>query len=100
MMVTIDSSNMLSSNYDEKPIKLWDKNTGELLRTLGYSSHSANSVAFDTHDILASGHDDFVIRLWNKNNGHLLKTLTGHGYPVMSVAFDTKLLNACQWFYG
>jgi WD40 repeat protein len=69
---------MLASGSPDKTIKLWDKNSGVLLRTLEGHGFWVWSVAFDSTHLLASGSLDNTIKIWNKNSGDLLWTLTGH----------------------
>ncbi len=84
-----DSNDILASGSGDRTIKLWNKNTGDLLRTLSGHGNWVGSVAFDSKDILASGDGSDTI-LWNKNTGNLLRTLSGHGSVVLSVAFDSN----------
>ncbi len=54
---------MLANGSDDKTIKLWNKNTGDPLRTLsGHGSYVLYD-AFDNNDILASFSSDFTIKL-------------------------------------
>ncbi len=87
-----DANVMIASvgNYLEITIKLWNKNTGDLLRTLTGHGDRVTSFAFDANDMLASGSWDGTIKLWNKNTGDLLRTQS-HGFYVLSVAFDAVL---------
>lgn len=76
-------------------IKLWDINTGKLLRTLGAHSQSVNAIAISPDGkTLASGSDDRTIKIWDLNTGELLRTLAGHAYAVTAVAIspDSKTL--------
>ena len=61
--VAFDSNDILASGSSDSTIKLWDKNTGDLLRTLSHGDW-VESVAFDSNDILASGSGDRTIKLW------------------------------------
>ena len=93
-------------------IRLWDANTGELLKTLIGHTSVVNSVVFspDGKTIASgSGHwagyegiysDGEEIRLWNANTGELLKTLTGHKDVVSSVVFspDGNLIVSGDWY--
>ena len=54
MSVAFDTNNMLASGHVSDTIHLWNKNTGELLRTLNNDGDSTNSLAFDSSNILAS----------------------------------------------
>ena len=60
------SNDIRSSGSGDITIKLWNKNTGGLLRTLSGHGGSVRSVAFDSNDILASGSSDSTIKLWSK----------------------------------
>jgi len=53
--VQFDSKEILVSGSEDRTIKLWNKNTGDLLRTLSGHGSWALSVAFNSYDILASG---------------------------------------------
>jgi len=55
MSVQFDSKEILVSGSEDRTIKLWNKNTGDLLRTLSGHGSWALSVAFNSYDILASG---------------------------------------------
>ena len=93
-------------------IRLWDANTGELLKTLIGHTSIVNSVVFspDGKTIASgSGHwagyestysDGEEIRLWDANTGELLKTLTGHEDVVSSVVFspDGNLIVSGDWY--
>ena len=66
-------------------IRLWDIQTGELLKTL-IGADYIGSVAYSPDgETLATG--DSEIRLWNVQTGELLKTLTGHKERISSLAY-------------
>ena len=93
-------------------IRLWNTNTGELIKTLTGHTSVVNSVAFspDGNTIASgSGHwggyeskysDGEEVRLWNVHTGELIKTLTGHKDVVSSVAFspDGNLIVSGDWY--
>ncbi len=56
---------MLAGGYDNGIIRLWDKNTGDLLKTLTASGQIL-SLAFDSNNVLASGSGKGTITLWGK----------------------------------
>jgi len=64
--VAFDSNDILASGSYDSTIKLWNKNTGDLLRTLNGHGSGVSSIAFDSDDILASGSGDSYIKLWSK----------------------------------
>jgi WD40 repeat protein len=55
---------MIVSGYADGTIKLWNKNNGDLLRTLPGHDGFIDSVAFDNNNMLASGSWDKTIKLW------------------------------------
>jgi len=83
------------SGTGDTTAKIWNKDTGGLLRTIVGHSRVVRTVAFDTGNIVATGSYDNTVKLWNKNTGGLLRTLI-HGAGILSVAFDaTHLLVSC-----
>ncbi len=56
--VAFDTHNMLASGSEDMTIKLWNKKTGDLLKTFFGHDTQVNSVAFDTDNMLASGSED------------------------------------------
>jgi len=94
---------LLASGSEDKTVRLWRVEGGELLRTLeghtgllrtlegtleGYGG-SVESVAFSPGgELLASGSGDRMVRLWRVEGGELLRTLEGHTNVVASVAFS------------
>jgi WD40 repeat protein len=71
-------------------LKLFDTNTGNLVRTLETGTREwVKSVAFspDGRWLLAGG-DDHVLRLWEVATGREVLTLLGHFAGVTSVAFS------------
>ena len=55
LSVAFDSNNILASGSYDSTIKLWNKNTGDLLRTLSGHGSWVESVAFDSNNIVAIG---------------------------------------------
>jgi WD40 repeat protein len=70
-------------------VRLWDANTGKLVRTLSGHNDAVASVAFspDGHR-LASASLDKTVRLWKPDTGELVATLVGQTDIVESVAFS------------
>ncbi len=107
----------LASSGDEwdSNIRLWDVQSGELLKTLkkriafentSFQDRIVNSVVFNPDgDIIASGSGNGTIRLWDANTGEFIKFLVGHTKSVNSIAFSPngKTLmsagtdGACLW---
>lgn len=94
-------------------IRLWNANTGELLKTLKGHTSVINSVVFSPDgSTIASGSGHWMgyegvasageeVRLWNAHTGEHIKTLTGHKDVVSSVAFspDGNLIVSGDWYY-
>jgi WD40 repeat protein len=75
----------------DKTIKLWQVETGDLIKTLSDSSNSSeyiNSVAFNSDGkILVSADEDKTIKLWNVNQGKVIRTLSASSAGVNSAIF-------------
>ena len=70
-------------------IKLFDVDTGKLIRTVESHAMPVRSLAFSpdsTH--LVTGSDDCHLRLYDVTNSEPICTLSGHGSWVLSVAFS------------
>lgn len=84
---------IIASGGSDKTIKLWELQSGKLLRQLGrwFSGHSGivDTLAF-SHDgeILASGSWDETIKLWSVSTGKQISHLKGHNSCVNSLAFN------------
>ncbi|NEP35876.1 caspase family protein, partial [Moorena sp. SIO3B2] len=79
----------LASGSDDNTIKLWNRKTGKLIRTLPGHTGPVNSVSFSPNGkTLASGSNDETIKLWNPKTGKLIRTLIGHDNVVNSVSFS------------
>ena len=93
-------------------IRLWNANTGELIKTLTGHTSVVNSVVFSPDgNTIASGSGHWggyegkasvgkEVRLWNVHTGELIKTLTGHEDVVSSVVFspDGNLIVSGDWY--
>ncbi len=83
-----DGKTLASGSYD-KTVKLWDANSGRLIRTFFGHSERITSVAFSPDGkTLASGSSDNTIKLWNASSGKLIRTLSGDSI-ILSVVFSS-----------
>jgi WD40 repeat protein len=90
----------LASGYEDKTVRLWNLETGEVISTRMGHSQAVKSVAFSPDGtILATGSDDQTVKLWNVSNGQEIYTLSGHSHAVKSVAFnpDGQVLASGSW---
>jgi len=79
----------LASGGEDKIIRLWDVETGQVLHTLTGLHGSFNSVAWAPDGRrLAAGSYDESIYLWDVETGQVLHTLPGHTSTIHSVAWD------------
>lgn len=78
---------ILATGSDDNTIKLWDVNTGQVIRTLQGHSWSVLAVAFSANGkALISGSRDNTIKIWRVSTGEEIATLTGHEDSVFAVA--------------
>jgi len=85
-----DGETLASGSYD-RTVKLWEAQSGKLLRALEGHRGMVRSVVFDPQSgWLASGSEDRTAKLWEAQSGKLLRTLEGHQQQVTSVVFNPK----------
>ena len=79
----------LASGSVDGTIKLWDLQTGKLIRTISAHSEGVRDIVFAPNGrTLASGGVENTIKLWDWQTGKLIRTLTGHSDNINSVAFS------------
>ena len=77
------------SGSEDKTVKLWDVESGRLIRTFEGHYDRVNSVAFSPDGkYIASGSHDKTYLLWDTGSGRLICTFQGHKNIVVSVAFS------------
>ena len=88
-----DGQIVASSGTDNK-IKLWDAQTGNLIRTLSGHTNDVSCIAFSSDsEMIASGtggydaSEESNIKIWKVSDGSLIRTLEGHGEWVYDVEF-------------
>ncbi|MER3494835.1 MAG: serine/threonine protein kinase [Mastigocladus sp. ERB_26_2] len=80
---------ILATGSDDNTIKLWNVNTGQVIRTLLGHSWSVLVVAFSGDgEILISGSRDNTVKLWRVSTGDEIATLTGHVDSVSAIAVN------------
>ena len=76
-------------------MRIWDADSGKLLRTLRGHGASVVVVAYrpDSAVLASAGHDQ-TVRLWNADNGESLLVLRGHENTLHALTFapDGKTL--------
>ena len=80
---------IIASVSGDNTAKLWDGETGELLKTLIGHTKSVRSLSISPDGkVLASGSWDKTVKLWDIETGKLIKTLQGHANEVRDVRFS------------
>ncbi|MGP1414934.1 MAG: eIF2A-related protein [Treponema sp.] len=90
----------IASGSSDGTIKIWEAETGRLLRTLTGHADDIYSVSYSPDGAyLASGSNDKTIRIWEVKTGACIKTLTGHTSYVRSVTYspDGAYLASGSW---
>lgn len=90
---------IIASGSDDTTIKLWNRETGTEITTLGQSSSNwfagIKSIAISPNgQVLVSGSEDKNIKIWQVNTGKEIHTITGHSGAIRSVSIspDGQLL--------
>ena len=77
------------SGSNDHTIKLWEAESGKLIRTFKGHSDWVRSVSFSPDGRhIASGSDDNTVKLWEAGSGKLISTFQGHSGSVNSVSFS------------
>jgi hypothetical protein len=90
--------NTLISGSNDKTIKIWQLNTGKLIRSFKGDSGAISSVAISADgNFLAAGSHDTPksnVKVWDLNTGNLIHILLGHHKPVNCIAIspDAQIL--------
>ncbi|KAJ3522097.1 hypothetical protein NMY22_g12034 [Coprinellus aureogranulatus] len=79
----------IASGSQDKSIRIWDAQSGELVYTLQGHSDGVNSVSFSPDSTrIVSGSNDKTIRVWNVDQAVFSKPSFLHHYPAFSLTMD------------
>ena len=78
--LTVLSDGRVVSGSDDGMLRVWDVESGQILRNLEGHSRGINAVAMLDSRRVISGSDDGTLRVWDVESGRTLQTLMGH-YP-------------------
>ncbi|KAI0262881.1 WD40-repeat-containing domain protein [Gloeopeniophorella convolvens] len=76
---------LLVSGSLDNTIKLWDVDTGKVVRTLFGHIEGVWAVACDTMRLVSGSHDR-TIKVWSRDDGRCVSTLVGHTGAVTCLA--------------
>lgn len=79
--------NVLATGSYDTTVKIWNIETGEVVRTLRGHTSAVRTLQFDDSKLI-SGSFDKTIKIWNWQTGECLSTLQCHSEGVLSVHFD------------
>lgn len=89
------TTNQMVRNRNEDPIRIWNADTGVLVKELtGHIADVTSLVFIKDGQVLVSSSQDRTIKIWDVENGELLSTVAGHNGLVESIALsqDEKYL--------
>ena len=86
--ISPDGETIVSGSEDNS-LKIWNLETGELVRTIEGHSDWVWSVAISPDgETIVSGSYDKSLKIWNLKTGELVRTLEGHSDWIWSVAIS------------
>ncbi|TCD70926.1 protein with putative role during mitosis [Steccherinum ochraceum] len=75
----------------DKTIKIWDSQSGQMLRTLAGHDNWVRAIVFHpTGKFLLSASDDYTIRVWELATGRCVKVVQAHGHFVTCLAWGRQ----------
>ncbi|KAG5647304.1 protein with putative role during mitosis [Asterophora parasitica] len=81
----------LASGARDKTIKLWDTQSGQMLRNLPGHDNWVRALAFHpSGKYLLSASDDKTIRVWELSTGRCMKTVDAHNHFVTTLAWGRQ----------
>jgi WD40 repeat protein/serine/threonine protein kinase len=84
------AGHLLASAGNDRTLKLWDSETGELVATLQGHAGEVYSVAFSPDGtFLATGSKDHTIKLWDATTCEELRSFRGHTSSVAGLGFSS-----------
>lgn len=86
-----DNNHLLMTGSYDKTIKIWNTDTGELIRTLTGHKMGIKSLVFDDQKLISAGLDS-TIKVWNWRTGECISSYNGHREGVITVDFLDKII--------
>jgi WD40 repeat protein len=86
-----EEAGLIASGSFDCTVKIWERVSGELLKTFEGHSKGVTAVAWSpdqTNPQVVSGSMDKTLKIWDVRTGELLNTLEGHSGGIRSVMWD------------
>jgi WD40 repeat protein len=87
-MLRLDKIHYVVSGSSDGPIKIWNNNTNDLVRTIKCHSGIRSMVCSPDNKLIASGDETGDVEIWDSKTYSLLSTLNGHIDGVISLCFS------------
>lgn len=81
---------LITGSYD-RTIRIWNLDTGELVRVLKGHLRAVRALQFDQM-VLFTGSMDGTVRMWNWRKGECMRVFEGHNDGVVSLNYNGYLL--------
>ncbi|OAX77914.1 hypothetical protein ACJ72_07782 [Emergomyces africanus] len=92
MCLQIHDNYLATGSYDTT-VKLWDLDSGELIRTFEGHTAGIRALQFDGHKII-SGSLDHTIKIWNWQTGKCMLTISGHNDGITGLDVAGNILTS------
>jgi WD40 repeat protein len=80
---------LIASGHVDKKIKIWDRQTQELIKTLSGHILAITDLHFSpVSSLLATASQDRMVKIWDVDTWELRHTLKGHNWVVKTVSFN------------
>ncbi|GAB5588350.1 hypothetical protein Unana1_03250 [Umbelopsis nana] len=86
-----DASNILITGSYDKTVRIWNLETGEVVRVLTGHTRCVRALQFDDAK-LVTGSMDHTLKIWSLQTGQCIRTLEGHTDGIVSLHFDSRIL--------
>lgn len=90
MCLQFDDRVLMTGSYDAT-VKIWDLETGEVIRTLTGHTQGIRCLHFDDARLI-TGSLDNTIKVWNWRTGQCINTFEAHSRGVIGIHMADKLL--------
>lgn len=90
LSLQFDEQHLMTGTYDGN-VKVWDVETGEIIRVLDGHVRAVSCLKFDDSK-LVTGSWDSSVRIWNYRTGECVCTFRGHEAKVLCLDCDGNLI--------